>query len=244
MRARVLGFAWVLAVVGTPQVALAQLDSAVRECASDGSPTFFPRQGRWPAVPDFDNSQPLPVVVLYDSALAGFSGGSDQEAVIAALNQYNLQTCGASQTSFPNIFLGAPGAFNFADQTVAGIQEMNLNRRGDEVDDEGSLLDYYNVIRWVSSAETSTFPGGAQTLAVTSSVVLQTTEIAVTSDIEFNAIDFQWRSETEGCPADGTNGCQDIYTVAIHEIGHFVGFGHVECADATMYRFHQGNTVS
>ncbi len=237
-------------ILATPTVALAQLDSEVRQCASDGSPTFFPRQGRWFAVPDFENSIPFPIGLFIGiEGAPGIGDTSEISAINSALDEYNLQICGATATSYPNIFLLNGGAFDFANQTLGGqpvppnAASIPLNRRGDAVNAENALVDFYNIIRWVGTDETSSFAGGAQTLAVTSSVILQTTEIAVTADIEFNAINFQWRAGTQGCSSSNSS-CQDVFTVAIHEVGHFVGFGHVECADATMYQFHKGNTVS
>jgi len=57
----------------------------------------------------------------------------------------------------------------------------------------------------------------------------------MTSDIEFNAVHFDWRYSDSGCTG-GDAGCYDLLTVAIHEVGHWFGFAHVLCTDAVMYR--------
>ncbi|MEO1171637.1 MAG: matrixin family metalloprotease, partial [Myxococcota bacterium] len=224
-------------VLLAPSLAAAQLDSSVRECATDGTPTFYPRQGRWNTEPDFSGPTTAPFRYYFDSAGAPNlnSDNSEWEAVNAAFDEFNRHECTSTPNSFANLNHLNGGTFDFENQTLGGTSVSNRDEVGDEYDGD-FLVSVANVIRWVDSGES--FPGGEQTLAVTASLVLNTTQIVVQADMSFNSINFNWRTSSGGCTASDT--CHDVYTIALHEVGHYIGLGHVDCEDAIMFSFHRG----
>ncbi|MEO1302202.1 MAG: matrixin family metalloprotease [Myxococcota bacterium] len=233
------------ALLSWPSVSTAQgLDDLVLDCATDGLPTYFLRQGRWRVVPDFEAERPQPIDywIAADGA-PGIDDGSDFDDIEAAMNAYNPLACGDDGTS--NLLLRFDGRYDAGTQTLqpGGRPTNNLNLNGDALNEQNELVRWNNVVRWIDTGESAAFAGGAQTLAVTRSLVLNVTKLVVHSDIEFNAINFDWRSRTDGCAA-GPGSCHDILTVMLHEAGHFVGLGHIDCTDSTMYRFYRGNEVT
>lgn len=218
--------------------ATSHLDSSVLSCRSDNGPTFYPRNGRLLILPNSDVA-PFPIFYRFQADGApGVADGSDFDAVNAAFDVYNLHQCDGLADNYPNLYM-LDGKKPEVSEASGFDTDYPDHDNGDTYSDS-ALTAWQNIVRWVSTE--STFHGGASTLAVTTNTVLEVTEITVTADIEFNAIDFDWRTDTDGCAASDTT-CHDIGTVALHEIGHFIGLGHVDCADAVMFKFNDGKAI-
>jgi MYXO-CTERM domain-containing protein len=74
----------------------------------------------------------------------------------------------------------------------------------------------------------------ATTIAATTNTYTSDTGLTVDADMQFNGEQFTWRVGGTGCVSGDPN-CYDIETVALHEIGHFIGLNHVSCTGSVMY---------
>ena len=118
---------------------------------------------------------------------------------------------------------------------TASPGNYSANDRGDEWTDVG-LIRSKNVVLWDKGDATEWSAG---TVAYTEALYLLATGYMIDADMMFNDRDFKWRTVVGGVSTGCTRGeadCYDIETVALHEVGHFLGFGHVDCTDAIMYR--------
>ena len=99
-----------------------------------------------------------------------------------------------------------------------------------------------NTVMWDSSVDNPAL--SSSTVAYTEVLFFTTTGFAVDGDLMFNTHDYAFRVDTDsgstGCDSTNAN-CYDLESVALHEAGHFVGFGHVECTDSIMYSTGSGN---
>ncbi len=209
-----------LGVLLGPAAALAQ--GATLACQE--IPTFFPRGDHWALAPG--------ETVYYRTHSAGsddVSTGADLAAVDRAFASWPATACAAG--GHPNLSLTNAYA-------AAGNQHYATRDRGDVWDAQGNLLSVQNIVYWIESA--AAWPGDSMTLALTTSLYLPDTGVVVTSDIELNGVNWQWRTRATpggawvGCTYGGSQ-CFDIETVVLHEVGHFLGLNHVECTDAVMY---------
>jgi hypothetical protein len=84
--------------------------------------------------------------------------------------------------------------------------------------------------------EESSWPAdyGSEALGVTSPCFDPNTGEIFDADIVFNGVDYKWAT-------DGRKNAVDVQNIATHEAGHFIGIGHSEYADATMYYASGGN---
>jgi len=112
-----------------------------------------------------------------------------------------------------------------------------------DVWDDLELTSHKNVVFWDNSGSNPLLSEG--TVAYTLVNFFDITAQAIDADLMFNDAGFSWRvtsgSSNKGCTA-GDENCFDIETVALHEIGHFIAFGHVNCAESVM--FPTGNGTS
>ncbi len=82
---------------------------------------------------------------------------------------------------------------------------------------------------------------GAAVLASTEVVFWQDNGVIISADMLFNNENQDWQfhdpadptAPAEGCDPNAAN-CYFLETVATHESGHFLGFGHVNCPEAVM----------
>jgi len=70
---------------------------------------------------------------------------------------------------------------------------------------------------------------GPETLALTSAVYRRSTGQIVDADIDVNAVDHVWSTSIPALA-----GHDDVQNTLTHELGHLLGFGHSDVADATM----------
>lgn len=106
--------------------------------------------------------------------------------------------------------------------------------RGDDINNNS----FNHIIYFIDNTASWTKATGADslTIALATNLRFTTTGYVVSSDIEFNAGNFQFRVNGNGCNASQKNPlCYDLTTIATHEIGHWFGFNHVNCVDAIMY---------
>lgn len=216
------------AILFVCQMAQAELDNEALTCGSE-SPTFFPRGDHWPMDPDVPN-----FAVTYQVQADGYeniTSNQDLEAVRRAFATWMAATCAGGN---PNIGVTEGALFQ---NSGRGDEYQCPGPYGGEcgIDCESNtcdLLSVRNVVSFVHSGWENV--ADSQTTALTTTLSFADTGYIITADIEFNADQFGWRAAGEGCSA-GTANCFDIESVALHEIGHFLGFNHVMCTDAVMF---------
>ncbi|MEE8408965.1 MAG: matrixin family metalloprotease [Myxococcota bacterium] len=236
---RRLGLTCLLAA--TPAVAQAAIDNAALECGSDaGNNTYFPRGDHWAMTPPIDAN-----AVLFRQQYQGaptISDGSDLVAMHRAFATWMLTPCAGGLA--PNILID--DAFARIDQADYDSRDRGDTYRcpGGGVCGEACQTNecdiistqnilYFVVSNWAAIAD-------PLTVALTTNLYIPDTDMIVTADMELNAVDFQWRTDSGGCSG---NTCYHVETVALHEAGHFIGFNHVQCADAIMFPQGAGTEV-
>lgn len=220
-----------LALVGAAVVpAQAQsLDGRTIECGS--SATYFPWGTLWAVTPSTENAgEPEPVWYRqYTGGSDDIAGDYAQKAVYRAfLTWMNAQCSGA----YPNILV--------MDQFDATGEDYPTPDRGDVYQGD-ALVAWENIVYWIEEPA-DWQPFASDVLAVTTQLPLAT-GFVITADIEVNGAHFGWRTVDDGgnpvgCSVSTTtqqdSNCYDIETTVLHEIGHFLGFNHVQCTDAVM----------
>jgi len=78
---------------------------------------------------------------------------------------------------------------------------------------------------------------GSATLGITTTTWFQGSDRITDADIQFNAQDWDWRTGT----GSYCNGCIDVFSIVLHETGHFLGLGHSAVASAIMYPRYAGH---
>ena len=225
--------------LGGAPTAWAQIDNSALPCTAE--PTYFPRGDHWAVVPGTDTDAdgqpdatcdtgscdgPIPIVFEQHSGGApGVDGFAAQDAIFRAFATWMNQTC--SGGAFPNILV--------LDGVLLGLPDYPTRDRGDS-------LGFRNIIYFV--IDPGSWEADSLTVALTTQLFTGDTGWTATSDMEFNAIDFDWRARPSlgdgsrgalsGCTAGNAN-CYDVESVALHEAGHFIGLNHVTCSDAVMF---------
>jgi len=195
-----------------PAAALAQGGSI----ACESVPTYYPRGDHWAIQPG-----EIIYYAIHSSGSADVSNGADLAAVQRAFGTWMGHSCaGGGQ---PNLDIGYGGT-------------TSSRSRGDTYDGDGNLSSVSHVVYWLESG----WPADSQTVALTTNLFVPGTGVLVTSDMEFNGQNWQWRARatpggaSTGCSTTSAT-CYDIETVAVHEAGHFIGLNHVDCTDALMF---------
>ena len=212
-----------IAGVGIPTAALA--DGAVIAC--DAEKTYFPAGERWAAVPALGDN-PIVYRVQKDGAQQAdpLPMTAIRYAVGRAFDAWQEVECGNGR---PNLAI--------VDGYERDGQDYPTRDRGDDL--EAASADAWvlnNVVYFVTDA--NAWVGDALTLAVTTRLSAFDTGEIVTADIEINNVDFVWGVEDatgvhQGCV--GGDDCQNLFGTLLHEVGHFLGFEHVQCGDAVMF---------
>ncbi len=189
-------------------------------CISNQS-TFFPSGIRWSMAP----GSAIPIRMQKDGPSNQNSPINIPASVANAAAFAGFSTWQAAKCSTP------VGASPF----IAFARGSDYAQR-DNGDNPAAGI-YNNIVWWVTDA--NNWGADSTTLAVTTDSYFLDTGFIVNGDIAFNGIDFRWRTTDAsnnlyGCNA-GNAICFDIATVAIHEVGHFLGFNHVGCTNAVMY---------
>ncbi|MBJ81184.1 MAG: hypothetical protein CMH60_07710 [Myxococcales bacterium] len=205
----------------------AQVDAHALECGT--SATYYPRGDHWAVVPPAEDNR---IIIRYQEdgpEQSDITVSTAADAVNDAFNKWLTVDCfGSGKT--PNISMQDGYAVFDADYPTRD--------RGESYDDDGELLtaidDMQNIIYWVKNESERPTGLDSGTVGLTTNLHFNDSGFVVTGDMEFNGIDYQWRTGSSGCTA-GANDCYDIHAVALHEAGHFFGFDHVQCADAVMY---------
>ena len=210
-----------LSVLLWSAVGIAEDGNTPIECGTDA--TYNPFGYLWaPTPPAADN----PVVLTFHVEAPSNTGGQTftvldgQLAVLAAFSTWESITCEGKEPNVPHF-------------EIDGELHSELDR-GD-VWDGNDIISHKNVVFWDTTGSNPFLSEG--TLAYTN-VLYFGTAMSIDGDVMFNDADFSWRTTASGVEKGcvrGVEGCYDIQAVALHEAGHFLGFGHVECADAVMY---------
>ncbi len=105
-------------------------------------------------------------------------------------------------------------------------------------DNGGAADTTTHVIYWQESG----WQSDSFAIAMASTQILTDSGYIITSDIAFNGELFNFRAKGTdenmyGCSATGEDAdkCYDLEQIALHELGHFIGFDHVPCTDAIMF---------
>ncbi len=207
--------------------AAAQIDNSALECGT--SATYFPRGDHWP-MGGSDTPAGTGVTVRYQQNGAdGITAGAAQTAIQNAFNAWT----GTTSPCSPNIDI-TRGA-DYATRDRGDSYVCTSGGACNSACTAGCNLQAYNNIAYFVNTTTAWANiADSQTLALTTNLFIPDTGYTVTSDMEFNDAYFNWRVSGSGCAASSTT-CYDVFTVALHEVGHFLGFNHVQCADAVMY---------
>lgn len=107
-------------------------------------------------------------------------------------------------------------------------ERYNSHNRGD--------VSHPNVIYWVENFNQGNLD--EFTLGLTLATYVTATGAVVDADIQFNGINYDWKADScsgGSCGCVSGDKCFNIKAVALHEIGHFYGLGHVSCIDAVMF---------
>ncbi len=232
----------VLCLVCAPSSAFA-VDNSALTCGSETA-TYYPRGDHWPAVPPLNNN---PVVYRQQQDGApGVPGVASLDAVNRAFNSWMEVTCGGAST-YPNVLIVDGMALTPAlpDWETRDRGDVYACPDGSECSSancdtaECNLMSAENVVYFVTDDWEGLTGADAMTVALTTNLYIPDTGFTITSDMEFNAVNFDFRVDGVGGCTAGSSSCFDVESVALHEAGHFLGFNHVMCTDAVM--FPQGN---
>ncbi len=204
--------------LGILPAALAVNQAEPLACDSN-NPTYYPRGDHWAKEPS------------------------------GAAREYHIQRDGVANLSLNAVKNSIDSAFSYWQNVRCNTGNGNsepLNiawTRGDDYltkdrGDNASTVSFNHVIYFIDDAATWQRATGADslTIALATNVFFTTTGYVVTSDIEFNAGNFAFRANGSGCDANQTSPlCYDLTAIATHEVGHWLGFNHVNCLDAVMY---------
>ncbi|MBI3180194.1 MAG: matrixin family metalloprotease [Deltaproteobacteria bacterium] len=217
-----------LAVVLWSAAAAAQIDNSALECGS--SDTYFPRGDHWP-MRGSDTPAGTGVTVRYQpNGADGVTSGAAQTAIQNAFNAWTNTTSPCS----PNIDVTRGTDYPSRDRGDSYVCVSPAGPCTSSCTAGCNLQSYNNVVYFVNTTAAWAEIADSQTLALTTNPFIPDTGYTVTSDMEFNDAYFNWRVSGSGCSSSSST-CYDVFTVAIHEAGHFLGFNHVQCADAVMY---------
>src|SRR5690606_22675980 len=138
---------------------------------------------------------------------------AEQQAIVRAANKWSEHTCSGG-----------------------GSPSIKLARGADYANRDNG--DTQSTLRHIIYFEEDDWGADSQTVAVTNTQYVIDTGFIITSDMIFNGVTFQFRARDAGGTLRGCSGgqsCYDVEPVALHEFGHFLGFNHVLCADASMF---------
>ncbi len=186
--------------------------------------TFYPLGYLWSVTPPrLDN----PIALSFFQGAPTNTGSSGLElsdaknAVMRAFSTWESTTCDSVNPNIPHF--------------VASATDHPTLDQGD-VWDGLELVSHKNVVYWDNTGDNPLLSSG--TVAYTLVNFFDVTAQAIDGDMMFNDSDYSWRVSTDdsskGCTAGDVN-CFDIETVALHEAGHLIAFGHVNCAESVMF---------
>lgn len=184
--------------------------ASAQELACGESDTYLPLGYRWALDPN--NAIP---VLIHEAGSADFPFEAAEAVLEDVLDTWSEVDCSGSSSSMALALAGTTDVRGPGDQPNAGS--------------------YPNIVYWAE--ESSDWPGDSTTLALTGTLSFGSNGQVATADIVMNGVHFAWRAkqggQNLGCSAGGSQ-CFDAYSVLLHEVGHFVGFGHVLCSEAVM----------
>ena len=233
-----------LTVLTLPAFAHATTDNSALTCGSTTA-TYYPRGDHWPAIPPIGNN---PVIFLQQKDGAPGAAAADSlTAVNNAFKTWMLVKCPISNpTDYTNVrvidgYDATPQVARYANRDRGDVKKCpsGADCKAANCDTETcDLIWAQNIVYFVVPGSLGedkwSVIADPATVALTTNLYLPDTGYLVTSDMEFNAVNYQWRVGSTGCTS-GQSSCFDVETVALHEAGHFLGFNHVMCSDAVMF---------
>ena len=199
----------------------AVLSNGALECGS--SATYYP-QSWWGVNRNGIIDDPI-IYSLQKDGVSNIPNNADMAAITAAFGEWSSINCNSGGRPKLRLQRGA---------------DHDSRDNGDITSQPYQVNNFKNVI-WF---EENNWTDDASILAFTNNLSSPQTGRTATADIVYNAVTYEWRAtdpgsgQTYGCarPAVGqTSNCYDVRNTATHEIGHFLGFYHVNCSDAVMY---------
>lgn len=201
-----------------PQAALADLDSTGEPLQCIGTDTFYPRGDRWAEPPGGSITlrfQPDGPTLQTGTYL--LPGDIANQTIFNAFNVWANVTCADGLHPDVRFLLGA-----------------SYPTRDDGYNNGNGT--YQTVVYFAVTPDTAI---DSVTVAATANHYYEVTYTEAAADVVFNGVNFGFRTTNAqgaayGCDSNNA-GCFDLETVALHEVGHFLGFNHVACSDSVMY---------
>ncbi len=204
-----------------PQAALADFDSTGQPLQCIGTDTFYPRGDRWAEPPGGSISLRFqPDGPTNQTGSAVLPGDIANQTIFNAFNVWSGVTCANGLQPDLRFALG-PG---FPDRS--------------DGNNTGGTGTYQTVVYFAVTAGDQ-WPSDSLTVADTLNHYYEVNLVDAAADVIFNNINFSFRTTAATGAAYGCNqtstSCYDLESVALHEVGHFLGFNHVACSNAVMY---------
>ncbi len=204
----------------------ASIDNASVACSS--GPTYFPRFDRWTTaktgVSPNIKATPVDYYLQQDGSDDIVGSSADLEALQRAAQTWTSYKCNG--TASPSVALHYAG-------TVVNKD------RGETYNASNQITSIKNVVYFMETSDK--WEADSNTIALTTNMREIDTGRVVTADMELNGFIFHFRAKgndgvVRGCSlSTDPKTCFDVEAVSLHEFGHFIGFNHVQCADAVMF---------
>ena len=203
-----------------PQAALADFDSTGQPLQCIGTDTFYPRGDRWVEPPGGTiNLRFQPDGPTNQTGATALPGDIANQTIFNAFNVWSGVTCANGLQPDLRFALGA----------------------GYPTRDSGYIAatGTYQTVIYFAVSPGDQWPVDSLTVADTANHYYDVTYNEQAADMILNNINFKFRTTAASGAAYGCNpndsACYDLETVALHEVGHFLGFNHVACTNAVMF---------